>query len=287
MRFEELPQPRDVLLQRRACVVRRLLAPQLVDQSIRRDDDSGIEQQDCEHAALLRAPRGRASARRPPPRAARGSESRGCSPGAEPTTRRVSHLTARRQLAGRGRGHGVRIQFHEQGGIDMKLITLLGALVVVSAVLAGAAPAGPQPVRPDDRAVHGVGAVANVGVTQPVRPDDRLGLLELGAARRSSPQRAARRPVCCRTARMCPRRGRPVSARRRRVRPGRCHDRCLRRPRLLPRPALVSCGMADASHGESGSSPPDDFSSPCVAAHGRLRPPVERFRFISNSHFTL
>lgn len=64
----------------------------------------------------------------------------------------------------------------------MKLITLLGALVVVSAVLAGAALAGTQPVRPDDRAVHGVGAVANLGVTQPVRPDDRAGLLGVGAA---------------------------------------------------------------------------------------------------------
>lgn len=66
----------------------------------------------------------------------------------------------------------------------MKLITLTGALLTVTVVIAGTAFAGSgaQPVRPDDRAgLRGVGAAASVADTQPVRPDDRAGVRGVGS----------------------------------------------------------------------------------------------------------
>jgi hypothetical protein len=55
VRLEQLPQPGDVLLERSRGVLRRRLAPQLLDQPVARDDRARVEQQQREQASLLRA----------------------------------------------------------------------------------------------------------------------------------------------------------------------------------------------------------------------------------------
>jgi hypothetical protein len=54
VRLELLPEPGDVLLQRRLCVLGAIFAPELFDQAIGRDDRAGVEQEHREHAALFR-----------------------------------------------------------------------------------------------------------------------------------------------------------------------------------------------------------------------------------------
>jgi hypothetical protein len=51
--LELLPEARDVLLQRGLGVLGGVLAPQLVDEPVGRDDFARVEQQDRENAALL------------------------------------------------------------------------------------------------------------------------------------------------------------------------------------------------------------------------------------------
>ena len=56
---QRLPELRDEVLQRGDGSRRRALSPQQVDQSVGRDDASGIQQQDCQDGALLGPPIGR------------------------------------------------------------------------------------------------------------------------------------------------------------------------------------------------------------------------------------
>ena len=53
MGLEQLPQPGYVLMNRTRGVVRPVLAPELLDQPVARDDGPGPEQQQREQAALL------------------------------------------------------------------------------------------------------------------------------------------------------------------------------------------------------------------------------------------
>ena len=53
MRFEKFPQPGHVLLECSGRVFRRVVAPELLDQAIARDDGARFEQQEGEDASLL------------------------------------------------------------------------------------------------------------------------------------------------------------------------------------------------------------------------------------------
>jgi len=63
VRLEQLPQPGDVLLERRRRVLRRRIPPELVREPVARDRLARVQQQDREEAALLRS----AEAQRSPP----------------------------------------------------------------------------------------------------------------------------------------------------------------------------------------------------------------------------
>jgi hypothetical protein len=54
--FAEL---RDVDLQRVLCGRREVLSPQIVDQTVARDDLVGVQEQDCQQRSLLRPSEGR------------------------------------------------------------------------------------------------------------------------------------------------------------------------------------------------------------------------------------
>src|SRR5438132_4827993 len=54
VRTENLPQLRDEVLERRRRGPRRLLAPQDVDQTVRRDNATRVQQEEGEHRALFR-----------------------------------------------------------------------------------------------------------------------------------------------------------------------------------------------------------------------------------------
>ena len=73
-----LPELRDEVLQRGGGSRRRALSPQQVDQSVGRDDASGIQQQDCQDGALLGPPRSGVPRRRPRPPEGQGSGTPAC-----------------------------------------------------------------------------------------------------------------------------------------------------------------------------------------------------------------
>ena len=52
LRLEQLPEPRDMRLERRGRVLGRIVAPELVDEPVRRDHLVGVEQQQHQHPAL-------------------------------------------------------------------------------------------------------------------------------------------------------------------------------------------------------------------------------------------
>jgi hypothetical protein len=55
VRLEQLSQPRDVLVQGGGSVLRLVIAPELLDQAVTRDDAARPEQQEGEQAPLLDA----------------------------------------------------------------------------------------------------------------------------------------------------------------------------------------------------------------------------------------